>query len=110
MVGTALKTVISIGMNHDDSRGKVATRKTSEREHINSNKRVESHNCGHDTNKEHLPHNLSIAEMKLHFSESCDKIKTQKVSVFNEEFNIAFHDPLKGQCYFCVSFANSSQE
>ena len=122
MVDTAHKKMSSIGMSHDDNMGKHATRpnKTSEeqlnsvREHINSYQRVESHYCRHDSKKEYLPHDLS--EMYRQYLEQCDKIKAPKVSfyiysrVFNEEFNIAFHIPLKDQCDFCNSYANSSEE
>ena len=124
MVNTAHKKINSIGMCNDDSRGKHETRpnKTTEmqkmyvRQHINSFEKVESHYCRRDSKKEYLPPDLSVAEMYRLYLEYCAKVGAPTVShyiyneIFNTEFNLAFHTPLKDQCDFCVSFANACDE
>ena len=124
MVTTAYKKLNDIGICEDDKRGKYSNRpnKTSEvqkmhvRQHIRSFETVESHYCRRDSKKLYLPQDLSLSKMYRLYKEHCSSIGVTPVSqyiyndVFNSEFNLAFHSPIKDKCDLCVSFANASAE
>ena len=124
MVTTAYKKLNDIGICEDDKRGKYSNRpnKTSEvqkmhvRQHIRSFETVESHYCRRDSKKLYLPQDLSLSKMYRLYKEHCSNIGVTLVSqyiyndVFNSEFNLAFHSPIKDKCDLCVSFANASAE
>ena len=123
MVTTVYKKINNIGMCMDDSRGKFPNRpnETSEiqkmyaRKHINSFETVESHYCRKDSAKSYLPHDLNISKMYRLYLKYCADQNAPSVShyiynqIFNTEFNLAFHTPLKDQCDLCISFANASE-
>ncbi|KAL2086584.1 hypothetical protein ACEWY4_017643 [Coilia grayii] len=78
------------------------------REHINSFPKLESHYSRKDTNKLYLEGSLNLPKMYALYQEKCEqewKIKPEKQSlyrtVFDNEFNLAFHTPKKDACKYC---------
>ena len=123
MVSTTFKKTM-FGVCEDDKTGLYKNRpnKTPEtqlkivREHISTLEKVTSHYCRKDTKKEYLPANLNQAKLYRLYCEYCIGLNSMPVSkyiytdIFNNEFNLAFHKPLKDQCDVCVSFDNACQE
>ena len=111
------------GLTGTDQRGKHANRpnKVSAsstntiKEHINSFPRIESHYCRKSTKKEYLSEDLSIAKMYQEYVKECVKngccYEKQGVyrKIFNTNFNIGFHKPLKDQCDLCTQYENLSE-
>lgn len=107
-----------MGLCHDVQRGKHKNRpnrKSSEqaqfvRSHIESFSTVESHYCRKDSKKEYLSSDLSVTKMYNLYKEKCDEKSHTPVSlsvyrrIFDHEYNISFHHPIKDQCDLCVSF------
>lgn len=78
------------------------------REHIDSFPKLESHYSRKDTNKLYLEGSLNLPKMYALYKEKCEqewKIIPEKQSlyrtVFDNEFNLAFHTPKKDACKYC---------
>jgi hypothetical protein len=77
------------------------------RDHIKSFPTMESHYCRKDSQKKYLEAKLNLHQMYLLYKAECNKsnVTAQKLhvyrSIFNTEFNIAFHKPKKDTCSFC---------
>lgn len=124
VVRTVLSNISNIGVCQEDKRGRHATRpnKTTElsksfvREHIESYKCVQSHYCRKDTQKCYLDANLNVLQMYANYKAKCIGKNIEPVSqkiyrkIFDSEYNIGFHHPLKDQCDYCVAFKNFSSE
>ncbi|MEW8545667.1 MAG: hypothetical protein AB2693_19270 [Candidatus Thiodiazotropha sp.] len=122
IVFTALEKQ-TLGMSSLDGRGKHLSRptKTSEEQldsikaHINSFPCVESHYCRKDSHKQYLQPGLSVPKMYNLYLEICKNENKEPVQlpiyrrVFDYEFNLSFHRPLKDQCDLCNSFNNSTE-
>ena len=129
MVRTAHKKLNNIGMCMDDNRGRHENRsnKTTERakmyvrQYINSFEMDENHYCRRDSKKLYLPPGLSVAKMYTKYYAKMYTLKMKYCAkhgaptvghyiyteIFNTEFNLAFHTPIKDQCDFCISFTNA---
>ena len=123
MVTTVHKKLNNIGVCMDDQRGKsdnsrhnqtTETEKKYVQQHINSFETVESHYCRRNSKKVYLPQGLNITKMYRLYEKYCAALGAPKVSlyvyteIFNLEFNIGFHKPLKDQCNTCMAFTNAS--
>ena len=90
----------------------LSTKKNEVRQHIESFATVESHYCRKDTNKKYLPPTLSVQKMYDEYLKTCAGVPV-KLSyyrhIFNTEFNLAFHHPIKDQCDLCASYHNSNE-
>jgi hypothetical protein len=109
-------------VTNTDRRGKHETRpnkipdviRNDIKDHINSFPRVESHYCRKNSQKEYLEANLNLSKMYDMYKEKCsnDNLFPAKFwiynHIFNSEFNIAFHKPLKDLCDFCTQYNNKS--
>lgn len=94
----------------EDKRGKFAKLRfppsviENVKEHIKSFPIVPSHYCREKTNRKYLDPSLNITIMYRLYCEYCDNTSDQKVSsstyrkIFNEKFNLGFHNPKKDQC------------
>lgn len=112
-----------LGISSEDSRGKHRTRpnrmteeqKQKVKQHIESFKTVESHYCRKHSSKQYLPAGLSVAKMHMLYKNECEKTENCAVSlksyrqIFDYEYNLAFHKPLKDQCDLCVAYQNASE-
>ena len=91
-------------------------RKDEVKRHIESFASIESHYCRKDTNKQYLSPNLSVAKMHSLYLEKHANSAHSPVSesysrlVFNTEYNLAFHRPMRDQCDLCKSFQNSNND
>lgn len=60
--------------------------------------------------------NLNVLNMFANYKEQCMIKNVEPVSqktyrkIFNTEYNIGFHSPLKDQCDYCMSFKNLCAE
>ncbi|GFO31056.1 tRNA uridine 5-carboxymethylaminomethyl modification enzyme mnmg [Plakobranchus ocellatus] len=83
---------------------------------INKFPRVESHYCRKSTGRQYLGPQLSISKLyDLYVDERKQQgikpaSKTVFESIFNPDFNLGFHVPLKDRCDFCSVFEKSSEE
>ncbi|WAR18439.1 hypothetical protein MAR_000277 [Mya arenaria] len=116
--------VSTTGFCQDDKRGRHTNRPNRispakvnmVRLHIESFPTMESHYCRKDTNKDYLGPELSVSKLYSLYLEKCREQSQSPVSlsiyrkIFNYEYNIAFHHPIKDQCDLCVSFENSNEE
>ncbi|XP_048125447.1 uncharacterized protein LOC125311430 [Alosa alosa] len=78
------------------------------REHINSFPTLESHYSRKDTSKLYLEGSLNLVKMYALYKQKCEQewnIEPEKLSmyrsVFDKEFNMAFHTPKKDACKYC---------
>ncbi|WAQ94258.1 hypothetical protein MAR_006729 [Mya arenaria] len=102
------------GFCQDDKRGRhtnwpnrISPEKVNTvRLHIESFPTMESHYCRKDTNKDFLGPELKKCREQ---SQSPVSLSIYR-KIFNYEYNIAFHHPIKDQCDLCVSFENSNEE
>lgn len=84
--------------------------------HIQSFPVVPSHYCREKTNRKYLDSSLNITQMYRLYGEFCDNHGEQKVSasmyrkIFNENFNLGFHNPKKDQCRVCNYYDNADNE
>lgn len=80
-------------------------------QHIQSFPAVESHYCRKDTNKVYIDNQLNLQKMYRQYqsamiekdAETLASLPTYR-DVFNHQFNIEFHEPLKDQCDQCYVF------
>ena len=120
IIDTALKSRKPFSQTtSNDRRGKQSNRpnvipsavKNDIRSHINSFPRVESHYCRKNSSKEYLEANLNLTKMYDEYVKQCQSLNFLPASeamyrhIFNTEFNIGFHKPLKDQCDFCVDYS-----
>lgn len=101
-----------IGLARSPTKGKSGHKSTSVekleeiKEHINSFPRIESHYCRSSSKREYLDSLLSIRKMfdmyKMVYSEPVKENIYRKV--FNEQFNLCFHQPKKDVCDLCSEF------
>ena len=121
---TTTHSKLNYGIVADDNRGTHLNRphKTSSeqldfvRAHIESFPTMESHYCRKDSQKEYLSPDLNVSKMYALYKEACQEKSITHVSlpiyrkVFNNEYNISFHRPIKDQCDICVAYKNSLPE
>ena len=80
------------------------------RQHISSFPAVESHYCRQNTRKMYLAAGLNVAKMFELYKCLCRTEGKAPVhlhsyrKIFNNEFNLAFHKPIKDMCDFCSAF------
>ena len=123
VVKTVLKKLSAIGVCMEDNRGKHNNRPnrasqsqiTGVRKHIESFQPIESHYCRKDSAKKYLPADLNVTKMYDMYTENCPlSEKPASINIyrriFNEEYNISFHTPLKDQCDLCAAFRNAGPE
>ena len=86
-------------------------------EHIALFPRVESHYCRESTSREYLHESLSISKMFVLYKVwAIENNKGDIVTeyryryIFNNYYNIFFHNPKKDQCDECVEFSNLTEE
>ena len=123
MVSVVHEKASSIGTCTEDKRGRHNNRpnrttenqKTKVRQHISSFKTVESHYCRKDSNKFYLPAELNVCKMHNMYQQICRAEFIEPVSlpiyrrIFDYEFNLSFHKPMKDQCDNCVAYKNADQ-
>ena len=92
------------------------------RDHINCFPRIESHYCRATTSRQYLDPALSVSRMYDMFVESrlkqnrgnpayVEPVKKHLYeTVFNTEFNLAFHVPKKDRCDTCEAFSHASDK
>ncbi|CAH1099097.1 unnamed protein product [Psylliodes chrysocephalus] len=86
------------------------------RNYINSISRLESHYCRSNSKKKYIEGEKSIADLYRDYAEIQKEagrlfVKYARYAfIFNREFNIAFHNPKKDQCYFCLGCLNALRE
>ena len=125
MIKTALKKQLVPGVISPYGRGRHYSRpkkitglnNLEVQQHIESFATIESHYCRKHTNKKYLPPNLSLTKMYDLYLEDCIKRDTGvlvKLSyylhIFNTEFSLAFHHPVKDQCDLCVSYNSNENQ
>lgn len=77
-------------------------------EHINSFPKLPSHYCRSNSNKQYLDSLLNVNEMYRLYGEKCTELSKEPVtksmyrSIFNYDFNLAFHEPKKDACDTCA--------
>ena len=79
--------------------------------HINSFPRVESHYCRKSSTKEYLEANLNLTKLYNEYEKHCESMNFVPATesmyrhIFNTQFNIGFHKPLKDQCDLCLDYS-----
>ena len=122
-VSTVHKKLSAIGICMEDLRGRHNNRpnratenqQSDIRKHIESFQPIESHYCRKDSGKQYLPANLTVSKMYEAYTENCPLSEVPASinvyrRIFNEEYNLSFHTPLKDQCDQCAAYRNASPE
>lgn len=121
MVLTTLSKIDENGHLQSEKRHSPAGRQVANdlrndvRNHINRFPTVSSHYCRKTSTKQYLPQGLCLSEMyRLYVSDCHESGKTAAkkwlyASIFNSDFNLAFHVPKKDQCDFCNKFEKSDE-
>ena len=79
-------------------------------DHIESFPKTESHYCRKDTRREYLGANLSVSKMYDLYVNQCKEKEvtyaTLRVyrNIFNNKYNLGFHQPKKDECVLCTSY------
>ena len=120
-VHTAQK-LSNLGICQDDKWGKHSNRPNRTlheqekivKDHIENFPTVESHYCRKDSQKQYLSGDLSLRKMYFLYKDFCEEKGYKPVSiniyrrVFDFQYNLAFHKPVKDQCDLCMSYLNSN--
>nr|CAH7761472.1 unnamed protein product [Callosobruchus chinensis] len=102
-----------------DRRGKHGEQKALDPPHkdaVRAIPRVESQYLWNQTSREYFQGSLNIATLYRLYKEQCLEENSPYVKkfmyehIFNTEFDIGFHKPIKDQCSTCEGYRNSSEE
>ncbi|XP_052215260.1 uncharacterized protein LOC127833824 isoform X1 [Dreissena polymorpha] len=124
VIKTAYRKLGMLGVSEKDMRGKHRNRpntvscdaKDRVRQHIESFQCVDSHYCRKDTSKRYLPAQLNVKKMYQLYKEQCQQEDLSPVhismyrKIFDCEYNLSFHKPIKDRCDFCVSVENAGPD
>ncbi|XP_062715776.1 uncharacterized protein LOC134291697 [Aedes albopictus] len=122
VVDIAMTKQSSLNVIEADQRGKhvkcglSASLVQKVKQHIQSFPVVPSHYCREKTTRKYLDSSLNITMMYRLYCEFCDNRGEEKVTVsmyrkiFNENFNLGFHNPKKDQCRVCNHYDNADTE